>query len=60
MENKNKLFNKKLIGEWLTQAIIEHSTRTYDKKLIRNQIFSFIKIFNYLNCPSRLDQKKNS
>ena len=36
MENKNKLFNKKLIGEWLTQAIIEHSTRTYDKKLIRN------------------------
>ena len=37
MENKNKLFNKKLIGEWLTQAIIEHSTRTYDKKLIRNQ-----------------------
>ena len=36
MENKNNLFNKKLIGEWLTQAIIEHSTRTYDKKSIRD------------------------
>ena len=36
MENKNNLFNKKLIGEWLTQAIIEHSTRKYDKKSIRD------------------------
>ena len=44
MENKNKLFDKKLIGEFLTQAIIENSTRTYDKKLIRNQIMK-----NYKN-----------
>ena len=44
MENKNKLFDKKLIGEFLTQAIIENSTRTYDKKLIRNKIMK-----NYKN-----------
>ena len=36
MKNKNNVFSKKQIGEWLTQAIIEHSACTYDKKLIRN------------------------